>query len=349
MRTEVLIVGQGISGTWLSYYLYKAGIPFLVVDQNKKNASSRVAAGIINPVTGRRVVKTWMIDELLEFLVPAYEVLGKELNIPTISKTRLIDFHSTVQMKQAFDERLAEQSGWISRPEEQEEFSSLFNYELGFAEVAPVFIVHLNEVLNAWRQKLISMNCLVEDFLDDYRITENEVCWKDIKTGRIIFCDGISSGKNPFFKNLPFAFNKGEVLHIECRELPVNTIFKKGMMLAPVGKDVFWFGSNYLWDFENDQPTQAFRTQAEVLLKSWLNVPFRITGHFAAVRPANIERRPFVGFHPVEKRIGILNGMGTKGCSLAPYFASQLAEAIIQNHPVLPEADIHRFSGILSR
>jgi hypothetical protein len=40
--------------------------------------------------------------------------------------------------------------------------------------------------------------------------------------------------------------------------------------------------------------------------------------------------------------------MGTKGCSLAPYFAKQLAENIAQVGSITPEADISRFRKILS-
>ena len=75
-KTEFLIVGQGISGTFLSWYLHKAGRSFIVIDNNDGSSSSRVAAGIINPVTGRRVVKTWMIDEIMPFAVNAYEEMG---------------------------------------------------------------------------------------------------------------------------------------------------------------------------------------------------------------------------------------------------------------------------------
>ncbi|HKC36540.1 MAG TPA: FAD-dependent oxidoreductase, partial [Chitinophagaceae bacterium] len=99
MQTDFLIIGQGISGTWLSYYLQKANKSFIVIDNDQPNAASRIAAGIINPVTGRRIVKTWMIDELLTFLVLAYEELGNELSIKAIERKSLIDFHPTPQMK----------------------------------------------------------------------------------------------------------------------------------------------------------------------------------------------------------------------------------------------------------
>jgi len=39
-------------------------------------AASKIASGVINPVTGRRVVSTWMIDELLSFAHKAYNEIG---------------------------------------------------------------------------------------------------------------------------------------------------------------------------------------------------------------------------------------------------------------------------------
>jgi glycine/D-amino acid oxidase-like deaminating enzyme len=77
--------------------------------------------------------------------------------------------------------------------------------------------------------------------------------------------------------------------------------------------------------------------------------PFRVLEHVASVRPATLERRPFVGFHPLHPAVGILNGMGTKGCSLAPFFARQLVRYIVDGTAILPEADVRRFSKILSR
>ena len=55
------------------------------------------------------------------------------------------------------------------------------------------------------------------------------------------------------------------------------------------------------------------------------------------------------GFHPKIKPLGLLNGMGTKGCSLAPYFAAQLVSHMTQQTPLAPEADITRFRNLLSK
>jgi len=351
MVVDYLIIGQGISGTWLSYYLQKANKSFIVIDNAQPNSASRVAAGIINPVTGRRIVKTWMIDELLSFLIPAYEELGNELNIKAIEKKSLIDFHPTPQMKIAFDERVKENADLLFHPDDQWQYQNIFNYELGCGEVDPCYVVNLKEILPAWRKKLLSNNQLLEE---DFEITElkqadSGINYKNIKAEKIFFCDGIHSSQNPFFKNLPFALNKGEAILIEATGIPSTHIFKKGMMLTSIQKDLFWLGSNYLWEFPDDQPTEQFRKQTELLVRSWLKVPFKIVDHKASVRPANIERRPFVGFHPTYKNVGILNGMGTKGCSLAPFFAKQLTDHLNSGNEILAEADIKRFTKILTR
>jgi len=351
MVVDYLIIGQGISGTWLSYYLEKANKSFIVIDNDQSNSASRVAAGIINPVTGRRIVKTWMIDDLLSFLIPAYAELGNELNIKAIEKKSLIDFHPTPQMKIAFDERVKENVDLLFHPDDQWQYQNIFNYDFGFGEVDPCYIVNLKEILPEWRKKLLSNNQLQEENFQiaELKHTDAAINYKNIKAEKIIFCDGIHSSQNSFFKNLPFALNKGEALLIEAPGIPSTHIFKKGMMLTSIQKDLFWLGSNYLWEFPDDQPTEQFRRQTELLLRSWLKVSFTIVDHKASVRPANIERRPFVGFHPTYKNIGILNGMGTKGCSLAPYFAKQLTDHLINKSRILPEAGINRFSKILMR
>src|SRR6185295_10715151 len=88
MMKDVLIVGQGICGTFLSWYLEQAGLSFVVIDEEQTHTASRAAAGLINPVTGRRIVKTWMIDELLDFAKKAYGEMAPDC----MRQVDLIDF-----------------------------------------------------------------------------------------------------------------------------------------------------------------------------------------------------------------------------------------------------------------
>ena len=85
MHVDCLIIGQGISGTLLSWFLHKEGKTFLVIDNNKVDSSSKVAAGIINPITGRRYVTTWMIDEVMPFAIDTYRSLESYLQYSYLS------------------------------------------------------------------------------------------------------------------------------------------------------------------------------------------------------------------------------------------------------------------------
>lgn len=350
MKTEVLIVGQGVSGTFLSWFLHQANIEFVVVDAYKPNTSSRVAAGIINPVTGRRVVKVWLDDIIIPFAEKTYNEIGKLLGINAIEKKPVIDFFPNPFMKESFLKKIAQKEDYISVNEDESFLKEYFHYEFGSGTIYPAYVAHLSNLIPAWRKFLQSRDRLSEEYMDieALSITPEKIIYRNIEAKKIIFCEGADVIANRYFSLLPFALNKGEALIIEAQNLPADYIYKKSMMLAPLAhKNFFWVGTNYSWDFNDDQPSDQFRASTEQVLSNWLKVPYKIVEHRSAVRPATVERRPFSGFHPIHKNVGILNGMGTKGCSLAPYFAYRLCENILTNSSLEKEADINRFKRIL--
>jgi glycine/D-amino acid oxidase-like deaminating enzyme len=352
MNVDTLIIGQGICGSFLSWYLQKEGKSFLVIDNNDSNAPSRIAAGIINPVTGRRLVTVWMADEVLPFAWKAYSEWGQELGITAISQKNIIDFFPSPFMRESFLQKIESGDQHVHAYPEQNHFNHFFNYEFGCGEIRPVYMVNLEALLPAWRAELKSKGLLLEENFDISQLkTEAEgITYNDITAQKIIFCDGISSFENPFFKQLPFAPNKGESLVIRVPELPPHHIYKKSMLLAPLQEaGMYWVGASYIWDFDNAAPTKEFRDKTEQVLKEWLKTPFTILEHRSGLRPATLERRPFVGFHPAHPAIGILNGMGTKGYSLAPFFARQLTDHLCYGGPITPEADVSRFKKTLTR
>lgn len=348
-HTEFLLIGQGISGSFLGWWLQQAHREFIIIDNGHPQAASRVASGIINPVTGRRVVRTWMIGTLLPFAADAYRSIGTALGLEVFSQRDIIDLFPTPQMVNAFRERLLDEADYLRLPEDPHEYLGLFNYHFGYGIVSPAYTVHLAGLLTALRNWFANRGQLhEEDFnFPELSIDRDGVSYRDIRAEKIIFCDGIPAASNPFFHKLPFAISKGEALVIRCESLPRHHIFKKGMSLVPLGGEYFWVGSSYEWNFDDAEPTASFRDSTSLILKNWLKPPFVVEDHVAALRPGTLERRPFVGMHPHQPRLGLLNGMGTKGCSLAPYFAWQLAAHLTENTPILAEANLARFTRIL--
>jgi glycine/D-amino acid oxidase-like deaminating enzyme len=351
MQVDYLIVGQGICGTMLSWFLYKEGKTFVVLD-NDAASSSSIAAGIINPVTGRRYVTTWMAEELMSFAMDTYTEMGTYLNSRLIFNKDIIDFFPSPQMRDAFVNRITEDNTYVHPYPDQNHFNRFFNYDFGCGQVRPVFLANLSVILASWRKRLLELQSLMEEtFVNDaLTIKKESIQYKDIRAQKIVFCDGIGGMDNPWFKLLPFSANKGEALIIHSEDLTNEHIFKRGLILAPLPvQHTFWVGSNYQWEFTDADPSPSFYQQTTKHLENWLKVPFKVLHHKAAIRPATVERRPFVGTHPHLPQLGILNGMGTKGTSLAPYFANQLVQHLIHGLPIAPEADVHRFSRILSK
>ncbi len=349
MNVDYLIIGQGVAGTWLSYFLSKEKKTFIIIDEIDRYASSRVAAGLINPVTGRRIVKTWRIDELLPFAEKHYTQLGEELGIRAISRRTIVDFFSAPDVKLAFENKLSMGEDYIRRgPDDL--FSEYFHPGFGCGIIEPAFTAHLDIILPAWRNKLEAEGRIrnAKYLEEELKVFEDHVQYHDITTSRIIYCDGIAAARSVYFSKLPFTLHKGEALILEIPGLPQDHIYKKGLALVPLsGKDIFWMGSNYSWHIQDPYPTEAYKSDALLKLKNWIKIPYRLIDHKAAIRPATIERRPFIGIHPLYPSVGLFNGLGTKGCSLGPFFAHELVEHLIHGKPLTPQVDIQRFSRIL--
>src|SRR5882724_11305977 len=89
MSSDILIVGQGLAGTLLAWEFERAGIAFQIADAGHAESASRVAAGIINPITGQRIVKSWRVDTLLPTARESYRAFEKQLGVPLWREMRV--------------------------------------------------------------------------------------------------------------------------------------------------------------------------------------------------------------------------------------------------------------------
>ena len=68
---DAIIVGQGLAGTTLAWCLLEAGMSVLVTDPEEEITSSKIAAGLITPITGQRLALSWQVETFL----PAARIL----------------------------------------------------------------------------------------------------------------------------------------------------------------------------------------------------------------------------------------------------------------------------------
>ncbi len=350
MTVDYLIVGQGISGTLLSRSLISEGKRVMVIDEGIEGVSSKVASGVINPVTGKRLVRTWMIETFLPFAFGVYTSFGHELGSQLLQQCDILDFHLSQDSSLVFNEKIPVEGEYLSAVQD-ENWNKYFRFNYGIGKIAPCLLLDIRAMLAAWRKKLEADSRLLNEKFSwhDCDITPDRVSYKGITAEKVILCNGAAGKDNPFFNRLPWSKDKGEALIVSIPGLPRNNIYKQGISIVPWQDDLFWIGATHDWKFTDMELTPAFRKQIEEQLAYWLKLPYKIVDHIVAQRPANLERKPFVGLHPVHPAVAIFNGMGSKGCSMAPYFADMFVRHLVHNEPLQPDVNVRRFKNVLSR
>lgn len=349
MIYDFIIVGQGIAGTVLSWTLMQQGKKVLVVDNHKKPSSSEIAMGIYNPMVFKRMTKSWKADLLIPFAENTYTELEKVLGISFLHKTTVMKYFSSADENTFWKKKMhnGEASDFMAAPLETATHADFILADNGSADVLQSGWVDTSVFLNAYQQYLKENELLSEKEFqyEQLDLSGENVQWESISASKIIFCEGSKAVVNPFFKYLPFVLTKGEMLTIRIKNFSPGNIINKGIYLLHEHDDIFKVGATYEWDDLTDTPTEKGKEELLEKLNKILKCDYEILDQSAAIRPTVKDRRPLIGLHPKDKRIGIFNGMGTKGVMIAPFFAMHFAEYLESDLPLDKEVDIKRFNN----
>ncbi len=348
-EADYLIIGQGIAGSLLSYFLIKKHKRVIVIDDNHPSSASRVAAGLINPITGRRIVKTWKADLIIPFAEKIYQQLEAEMGVKFFYKKNIVKYFSSYKELNdcAVKSGASEYAEYILEHADDTLNEHLIKDYIGSTEIKQSAFLNISLFVEAYRNILKSRGQIIEGKFNytDIRFENNSGSWKDIRFRKIIFCDGYRATQNFYFSYLPFVLAKGEIITIHSPELQIEKIVSKGIFIIPIGNNKYKVGSTYEWNEIDENSTLKGRNQISEQLDKILKCKYTIVEHQAGIRPTVKDRRPLLGIHPENKLIGIFNGLGTKGASLAPYFAHQFVEFLENEASLDEEVNIERFSN----
>jgi glycine/D-amino acid oxidase-like deaminating enzyme len=315
-QTNVLIVGRGLCGAWLGQFLTEQGISCIVIDEAATNTASIIASGIINPISGFRFAPTWLGQEAIPFAVAQYQKV-----LPScIQPIEHIHFIQNQTELQYFNKKLAANSNLLHAYTGAE---NLFNHNLPMASIANTWLVDVPAFLEKAKANLKNA-CIAEKLnTGELHVSEKRIVYKNIEAQKIVFCEGAAAVENKFWKHVPIVPVKGEALIVSIPALTNKKIYKGKYSLVPWQNNLYWVGSSFNRSFVDAAPSQAFYNEVQQWLNGFLNTPYTIVQHVAAIRPTIMDRTPLAQWHPQFKNVGILNGMGTKAVMLAPYFAER--------------------------
>ena len=237
MKVHYLIVGQGLAGSILAWQLMQHERNVLVIDNEKKNSASKVAAGLINPVTGQRLVKSRDVDTCLPVAINCYRKLEEYFKrqyyfpVPMLRlfrskaeieryKNRCRDLSYRTYLGESFQVGLSGES---------------INDSLGSFEQHQTGYLDITALLTALRAYLEARDAYCSTLLDysDIELNKEIVQWKDYQADCVIFCEGANAMHNPWFRWLPFQLSKGEIISVQNDQaMPKKILNDRGNSLS---------------------------------------------------------------------------------------------------------------------
>lgn len=346
LEIDFLIVGQGLAGSAVAMRALSREHRILVIDEPAANRSSVVAAGVFNPLTGRRMWKTWLADELFPSLHDYYravETLTKRSFFHPMPLYRPFrDIGTRNEWIADADERM---EGYVARVFEEGDFDDEVKDPYGGILLNQAGYLDTTAYLEAVREHLQARGAFREATFDAGKVRADVdfVEYEEIRARKIIFCQGVDSLKNPWFGNIPIVSLKGELITVQC-DMKKRVILNGGVYMVPNGREGRWLvGATYDRTDKTPGITSVAREALVRKLDDLIRTPFTVIRQEWGVRPTTPDRKPIIGAHPGYPSMIIFNGFGTKGVSLAPYFSEELIRWMENRGTISKEADVTRF------
>jgi glycine/D-amino acid oxidase-like deaminating enzyme len=338
MSYDHLIIGAGLAGSLLARDLVQRGKRVLVVHDAGIPGASRISAGLLNPITGRRHAPAWKLSRFLPFARQSYRELQREFSIALFQERTITRFFQDEQDRDAWQKRMNDPVVQThSKAAAGNEWNQLpVHSSFGAVTITGGGVLRTGLLLDGLHAMIRERATMVEGRCEQgvIQIPGEAPCPVSDLSPSVSYCEGHAVLDNPAFASLPFEFSQGDILVIRAPAFPDACVVCRGIYLVPAGNGMFRAGASYDWSSRDPSPTAAGRAWIESRLREFMKVSFEITDHFAGVRLTTRRRHPVVGRHPDDNAVSILNGLGSKGVLYAPGCARQLAELLVQGTPV---------------
>jgi len=333
---DALVVGLGLAGCSVVWGLVGRGLDFRVVEAASVECgagASRVAAGLVTPVTGRRMTVSSMVPLCLPHAQGYYPEVEKMIGrrfwypIDIVRVFKNADEREALRRMVEAGGEAAFSVGEVHSSQQMREWGMRSADWGGFGMCGGAWL-DTAAYLDGTRRWLAERGLLIEGRVeaDDLQWQESGVRWGGTVAREIVFCHGLAARDDALWGEwLSFRPAGGDILEVRVDGLAEGRVYNcGGRWLAPRGDGVWRCGASY--DFQS--PESLERGAARRDLENWLDSVvvgrWGVCGQLYGVRPIIRQSQPVAGRHPFHPRLSILNGLGSRGVLTAPWAAQGL-------------------------
>ena len=240
MATPLRIIGQGLAGTILAWRCEQLGQAYTIEDDDRGSTASKVAAGLVTPVTGQRLARTigwdWHTD-MLAFYDWVSTQLGESHYQPRPMRRLLASASEQAVVQKRLADPLYED---ILTTHHSAELPDCLHAPHGSVCLPNAGLLQCTPFIQASRshfQKLNRWRTSKDDWLRDSSTT-------------VVLCQGPWLLRQAGFDWLPLRFSHGDILTLSIPELDAapgarDSLYAQKGWLIPDGLDRWRAGSTY--------------------------------------------------------------------------------------------------------
>lgn len=321
MHVDVVIIGQGIAGTLLADRLLQRGQRVAIVDQGLHASATAIAAGLMEPLSGRKLAKAWEAETVFPYAIAHYEALEKRLGLSLIQHVPVSRYFSQEQA--------------ILWKTKQNYFAAFPWTDVPVSEMAPYggvcmagAVVKTTRLLAAMRSRFRRMGLLQVSHVEapeQFLVKNNRY---GISGTHVVCASGVGIAAMDCWGHLKLQYSSGEVLCLRhhCRPAMTSVLHDRKLWSVPYSASQIRIGATY-------RPHESHLAVNSEGAKSLQKYAAEFLGQEIAVsrqhiytggRCLGIDGRFIVGEHPTMPNLWAITGLGSKGVMFAPYLTEVL-------------------------
>ena len=350
-RVDLAIVGGGLAGCAMAWQANLRGLRVAIIDRCANDTSSRVAAGLVTPITGSRLALSWRYQEFFQEADTLYRLVQQAVDRSFWTVAPALRIFSGRGELELFEDRWARSEpatlpGLIHVERLSSQDLSDFEAPLGGFLMSPAGRLDTESYLRCTQVYFDQQGMFFDQWLD---LDRELICSEDgfhfpslgLQAKSVCLAQGVHARTNRWFNALPLHPARGDILRVAaCGPKIERTVHLDGW-IVPLATDEFLLGATYARHGQDSCVDSPIGISArEDLIQRWQGFfptpapDLRVLEHRAAIRPASYDRHPLIGVHAELPRLMCLNGLGSKGSLMAPRLATILLECLERSIPI---------------